>query len=74
MLNKGLISLSNSVNSIKERITEKLRSASGMEMLQMVLIIGIAVAVAAAFYAIFKPYFTGFLENVNEKMNDLFDF
>lgn len=72
MLGKAKVYALNAVYFLKEKATSKLKSASGMEMLQMVLIIGVAVVIAGGFIVFLKVFMPDFWDQIGNKMNSIF--
>lgn len=60
------------VYTSKLNIKSKLKSKDGMEMLQMVMMLAIAVVLATLFYAAFKGNLQTFMNTLNQKMTALF--
>lgn len=77
MLGKVAVYVSNLQYGVKSR----LKNRNGMEMLQMVIIIAIAVAMAAFFYTVFKSFVgttdgangTGFWGTLTTKVKNMFE-
>lgn len=69
MLGNVKVFISNAIYVAKQRVGEKVRNASGMEMLQMVLIIGVAVVIAGGMFVFLKSYMPTFWANIQNKMN-----
>ena len=72
MLRKMKVYASNSVYFLKEKSISKLKSENGMEMLQMVLITGVAVVIAGGFYVFLRTFMPNFWTGISEKMNNIF--
>lgn len=72
MLVKTKICFSNAIYEGKRRAIAKVKNASGMEMLQMVLIIGIAVVIAGGLFVFLKAYMPGFWDNIKAKLDGIF--
>ncbi len=72
MLGKAKIYVSNSIYCLKQKAITKIKNADGMEMLQMVLIIGVAVVIAGGMLVFLKTFMPTFWGNISAKMNAIF--
>lgn len=68
MMTKSYVNVKNAISSVKERISDK----KGMEMLQMVIILGIAVALGVAFYALMDGQFDSFSTQFKDRLSTMF--
>ena len=68
MITKAYVCTKNAMFLAKEKISNR----DGMEMLQMVLILGIAVALGAAFYVLMTTQFSEFSTGFKTKMTNMF--
>lgn len=79
MLNRIMISASNYSSVIVDKVKSKLSNKNGMEMLQMIIILGIAVILGAGVYALVNAYIgdesgtKGIMGKIGEKLSKLAD-
>lgn len=73
MLSKAVIYSSNALHEVTRKVSAKLRSRDGMELLQMVILIGIALALGGIIMIFLKDYFAndqdGFWAGFKTKLN-----